>query len=70
MIGRILAKFRHLPLSGTGDVFDCVFLGCPFTHEMSWMRSGTLLSQFPTYFFVYYFNLLLFYFLNSGNGYI
>ena len=29
------------------------FLCCPFSHEMSWMRSGTELSQFlrnfPTY---------------------
>ena len=24
-----------------GDVFDGVFLCCPFSHEMSWMRSGT-----------------------------
>ena len=23
------------------DVFVGVFLCCPFTHEMSWMRSGT-----------------------------
>ena len=23
------------------DVFDGVFLCCPFSHEMSWMRSGT-----------------------------
>ena len=29
-----------------GDVFDRVFSYCPFYHEMSWMRSGTLLSQF------------------------
>ena len=29
-----------------GDVFDGVFLCCPFSHEMSWMRSGTYLSQF------------------------
>ena len=24
-----------------GDVFDGVFLCCPFSHEMSWMISGT-----------------------------
>ena len=29
-----------------GDVFVGVFLCCPFSLEMSWMRSGTLLSQF------------------------
>ena len=29
-----------------GDVFDCVFLCCPFSHEMSWMRTGTELSHF------------------------
>ena len=29
-----------------GDVFDGVFLCCPFSHEMSWMRSGTYLSPF------------------------
>ena len=23
------------------DGFDSVFLCCPFSHEMSWMRSGT-----------------------------
>ena len=29
------------------DVFDCVlFLCCPFTHEISWIRSRTELSQF------------------------
>ena len=25
----------------TGDVYDGVFLCCPFLHEMSWMRSWT-----------------------------
>ena len=29
----------HLAVGG--DVFDGVFLFCPFSHEMSWMRSGT-----------------------------
>ena len=28
------------------DVYDGVFLSCPFSHEMSWVRSCTLLSQF------------------------
>ena len=27
-------------LAVAGDVFDCVFLSCPFSHEMSWMRSS------------------------------
>ena len=29
-----------------GGVYDGVFLCCPFSHEMSWMRSWTKLSQF------------------------
>ena len=28
------------------NVFGGVFLCCPFFHEMSWIRSGTSLSQF------------------------
>ena len=28
-------------LSVAGDVFNGVSLCCPFSHEMSWMRSGT-----------------------------
>ena len=28
-------------LAGVGDVFDGVFLCSPFSHDMSWMRSGT-----------------------------
>ena len=28
-------------LTVAGDVFDDVFLFCPFSLEMSWMRSGT-----------------------------
>ena len=28
-------------LAVAGDVFDGVFLCCPFFHEMSWIRSGT-----------------------------
>ena len=35
---------NHLVVAG--DVFDGVFLCCPFSHEMSWMRSGTELSPF------------------------
>ena len=27
------------------DVFDYVFICCPFSHDISWMRSGTCLSQ-------------------------
>ena len=28
-------------LAVAGDVFNGVSLCCPFSHEMSWMRSGT-----------------------------
>ena len=34
----------HLTVASDG--FNGVFLWCHFSHEMSWMRSGTLLSQF------------------------
>ena len=37
-------------LAAAGDIFDCVFLCCPFSHEMSWMRSGTELGWFPRVF--------------------
>ena len=37
-------------LAVAGDVFDGVFLCCPFSDEMSWMRSGTKLSQFLSVF--------------------
>ena len=33
-------------LAVAGDIFDGVFLCCPFSHEMSWVRSETKLSQF------------------------
>ena len=33
-------------LAVAGGVYDGVFLCCSFSHEMSWMRSWTLLSQF------------------------
>ena len=33
---------NHCSLAVTGDVILC----CPFSHEMSWMISGTKLSQF------------------------
>ena len=33
-------------LAFAGDVFDGVFLCCLLSHDMSWMRSGTELSQF------------------------
>ena len=29
-----------------GDVYDGVFLCCPFSYEMFWMRSWTYMSQF------------------------
>ena len=34
----------HLAIAG--DVFDDVLVCAVFSHEMSWMRSGTHLSQF------------------------
>ena len=37
-------------LAVAGDVFDGVFLCCPFSHEVSWMRSGTKLRQFQRIF--------------------
>ena len=33
-------------LVAAADVYDGVFLCCPFSHEMPWMRSGTKSSQF------------------------
>ena len=33
-------------LAVAGGVFDGIFLCCPFTHLLFWMRSGTELSQF------------------------
>ena len=33
-------------LAVAGDLHDGAFLCCPFSHEMSWMRFGTQLSQF------------------------
>ena len=33
-------------LAVAGDVFDSVFLCCPFSNKMSCVRSGTWLSQF------------------------
>ena len=33
-------------LAVAGNVLDGVFLCCPFSDEMSWMKSWTLLSQF------------------------
>ena len=37
-------------LAVAAGVFDGVFLCCPFSHDMSWMRSGTSLSQSLTVF--------------------
>ena len=36
-------------LTVAGDVFDGVFLCCPFSHEMSWMRSEFLRVFLPTF---------------------
>ena len=37
-------------LAIAGDVFDGVlFLCCPFSHEMSWMRSGAEFGEFVNY---------------------
>ena len=33
-------------LAVAGGAFGGVFLSCPFSLGVSWMRSGTLLSQF------------------------
>ena len=33
-------------LAVAGEVFDGVFLCCPFSHDMSWIRSGTKMRQF------------------------
>ena len=38
-------NFLHMT-SVAGDVYDGDFLCGPFSHEMSWMRSETELSQF------------------------
>ena len=47
-------------LAVAGDAFDGIFLCYPYSHEMSWMRSGTQWSQFlklfPTcFYFCYYY---------------
>ena len=44
MLNVRLAMAVHLAVGC--DVFDGVFLCCLFSHWTSWMRSGTLLSQF------------------------
>ena len=37
-------------LAIAGDVFDGVlFLCCPFSHEMSWMKSGAEFGEFVIY---------------------
>ena len=38
----------HLDVAG--DAFDGAFLCCPFPHEMSWIGTGTSLSQFQRVF--------------------
>ena len=35
----------HLAVAGDALMVS-YFLGCPFLHEMSWMRSGTEMNQF------------------------
>ena len=56
------------------DVFDGVlFLCCPLSHETSWVRSGTELSQFlrlflPTQLFVILGLLGLFYSIFDGKS--
>ena len=37
---------QHDILRTAGGVFDGVFLCCPLSHEMSWMRPGIKLRQF------------------------
>ena len=37
----VLGREIAIHLAVAGDVSDGVFLCCPFSHEMSWMRSGT-----------------------------
>ena len=37
-------------LAVAGDVFDGVFLCCPFSQAMCWMRSGTELCKFLSVF--------------------
>ena len=41
-----LYGIKAVHLAVAGDVFDGFFLCYPFSHEMSWMRSGIQLSQF------------------------
>ena len=36
---RDLCLVRQMDLAVACDVYDGVFLCCPFSHEMSWMRS-------------------------------
>ena len=43
---RIAGDLYAVHLTVSGDVFDGVFLHCPFLNKISWMRPGTLLSQF------------------------
>ena len=40
-------------LAVASDVFGGVFLCCPVSHEMFWMRSGTKLSRFLRIFSTY-----------------
>ena len=51
----------HLAVAGDG--YDGVFLCCPFSHAMSWMRSWTKLSHFRRVFLP---TLTLFDFLSAS----
>ena len=46
MFGSPLTWEMAVHLAVACDVFDGVLLSRPFSHEMSWMRSRTELSQF------------------------
>ena len=57
-------------LAAAGDVLDGVFLCCPFSHEMSWMRSGTELIHFLgafllTHTYLHAYSLFIFNHFNS-----
>ena len=45
-------------LAVASDVFDGVFLCCPFSHERSWMSSGAELGQFLRVFLPFLVDLL------------
>ena len=55
------SKFNvSVHLAVTGDIFDGVlFCAALFSHEMSWVRSGTELSQFLKIFLPTFVRILL-----------